>query len=253
MSLRAALNTDSGTLLMRRAVAGCARSPSLGPKWRPYQPRLAVTGRGKGLGSGQGRGGVPRAVHSQRRTNLCVDGRPDFKWHRWLAGSSEGRHCGTTRWCDLKEEHAGLGGHAKARRRSPTPQPIVAGPESNSGASTIISMSTPSSSASRRLTLAMSLAAALTLPGYLWGMQSEGASPSLSIIAVIVAVTIAALAGAVRRLRWLQAPALAAATLGAAAFGLVLLTSYGWTMLLAAGFGAAAILTERGARKATLG
>ena len=113
-------------------------------------------------------------------------------------------------------------------------------------------MSTPSSPASRRLTLAMSLAAGLTLPGYLWGMQSEGASPSLSIILVIVAVTIAALAGAMLRSRWLQAPALAAATLGAAAFGLVLLTSFGWTMLLAAGFGAAAILTERGARKATL-
>jgi hypothetical protein len=137
-------------------------------------------------------------------------------------------------------------GHQHLIRRN------VAGPDSNSIASTIISMNTPSSSASRRLTLAMSLAAALTLPGYLWGMQSEGASPSLSIIAVIVAVTIAALAGAGLRLRWLQAPALAAATLGAAAFGLVLLTSYGWTMLFAAGFGAAAILKERGARKATL-
>jgi hypothetical protein len=113
-------------------------------------------------------------------------------------------------------------------------------------------MNTPSSSASRRLTLAMSLAAALTFPGYLWAIQGEGASPSLSIIALIVAVTIAALAGAGLRLRWLQARALAAATLGAAAFGLVLLTSYGWTMLLAAGFGAAAILKERGARKATL-
>jgi hypothetical protein len=98
----------------------------------------------------------------------------------------------------------------------------------------------------------MSFAAALTLPGYLWGMQSEGAPPSWSIIAVIVAVTIAALAGAGLRFSWLQAPALAGATLGAAAFGLVLLTSYGWTMLLAAGFGAAAILRERRARKATL-
>ena len=81
VSLRAALNTDSGTLVIRRPVAGCAKSPSSGPKWRPYQPRLAVTGRGKGLGL-QERGGGPRAVHSQRRTDLCVDGRPDFKWRR---------------------------------------------------------------------------------------------------------------------------------------------------------------------------
>ena len=74
--LRATLNTDSGTLLMRRAVAGCARSPSLGPKWRPYQPRLAVTGRGKGLGqrAGEGRGYPEPSTRSDEPTYAWMVG-----------------------------------------------------------------------------------------------------------------------------------------------------------------------------------
>jgi hypothetical protein len=75
-SAEAVLNTDFGAILMLRAVAWRPGSASLGPKWRPYQPRLAVTGRGKGLGSGQGRGGVPGAVYSQRRIDLGVDRLP---------------------------------------------------------------------------------------------------------------------------------------------------------------------------------
>jgi hypothetical protein len=52
----AILNTQSGNILIPRAVARCARSPRMAPKWRPYQPRLAATGQG---GAAVGRGRVP--------------------------------------------------------------------------------------------------------------------------------------------------------------------------------------------------
>jgi hypothetical protein len=48
-SAEAVLNTDFGAILMLRAVAWRPGSARMGPKWRPYRPRLAITGRGSGL------------------------------------------------------------------------------------------------------------------------------------------------------------------------------------------------------------
>jgi hypothetical protein len=97
----------------------------------------------------------------------------------------------------------------------------------------------------------MATAATLTLFGYLWGVQSQGSSPSGGIIAVIAAVTIGALGGIILQPRRLQLVALIPATFAAICFGAVLFTSSGWTMVVAAVCGCIAIYDGYRRRSAT--
>lgn len=104
-----------------------------------------------------------------------------------------------------------------------------------------MSANTLSSRSSRGFALGMAIAAALTLLGYLWGVQSQGSSPSGWIIAIIAVVTVGALGGVVIQPRQFQLIALIPATFVAVCLGAVLFTSSGWTMVVAAGCGGIAI------------
>jgi hypothetical protein len=126
----------------------------------------------------------------------------------------------------------------------------VDGQRGANGAFILEGMNTPSSRSSRRFALGMAIAALLTLLGYLWGVQGQGSSPSGWIIAVVAAITVGAL-GAIRlQPRRLQLVALIPATFAATCLGAVLFTSSGWTMVIAAVLGGAAIRDSYRQRRA---
>ena len=111
-------------------------------------------------------------------------------------------------------------------------------------------MNTPSSRSSQRFALGMAIAALLTLLGYLWDVQGQGSSLSGWIIAVVAAITVGALGAVWLQPRRLQLGALIPATFAATCLGAVLFTSGGWTMVIAAVLGSAAIRDSYRQRRA---
>lgn len=87
----------------------------------------------------------------------------------------------------------------------------------------------------------MALLSLLTVGADLWSTRAQGSSPVLWIVAAGLFVFIAAILSALSAGRKISVYSSVVATLAAGAYGLALLTSVGWTMLIAAGFGVAAV------------
>jgi hypothetical protein len=91
----------------------------------------------------------------------------------------------------------------------------------------------------------MAAAAAVTLLEDMWVSHDQGSSPISWLSVLIVAVAIAAGAGAAVRSRRLRFVALVPATVVAACFGALALTSVGLPMLVAAALGVGALFEDR--------
>jgi hypothetical protein len=82
VSLRAALEYGFRHSPDAAGRGGLRQVTEFGAQMAPVSAKAGGNWSGEGLGQRAMEGGVPGAVHSQRRKNLCVDGRPDFRWRR---------------------------------------------------------------------------------------------------------------------------------------------------------------------------